>query len=62
MWAGYLLSPVFSKLMVQLSVLQKKTNTNLIFISKDIVLNNIIKSAEVRTLYLQLARKMSVFV
>ena len=35
MWTGYLLSPVFSKLMVQLSVLQKKTNTNLIFISKD---------------------------
>ena len=35
MWTGYLLSPVFPKLMVQLSVLQKKTNTNLIFISKD---------------------------
>ena len=37
MWTGYLLSPVFSKLMVHLSVLQKKTNTNLIFISKDIL-------------------------
>ena len=62
MWTGYLLSPVFPKLMVQLSVLRKKTNTNLIFISKDILLDNIIKSAEVRILYLQLARKMSVFV